>query len=93
MRYETRRPPATVLAVEDSAAIGVYEAKTHLTRLVDEVEAGKSYVITRHGKAVARLVPTEPAANPVAVIAELRAFRRGRTLGAPARALIEEGRR
>lgn len=33
------------------------EAKTHLLRLLDEVEAGESFVITRHGKVVARLVP------------------------------------
>ncbi|MCC6736028.1 MAG: type II toxin-antitoxin system prevent-host-death family antitoxin [Bauldia sp.] len=33
------------------------EAKTHLLRLLDEVEAGGSYVVTRHGRAVARLVP------------------------------------
>lgn len=33
------------------------EAKTHLLRLLDEVEAGESYVVTRHGRTVARLVP------------------------------------
>jgi prevent-host-death family protein len=33
------------------------EAKTHLLRILDEVEAGESYVVTRHGRAVARLVP------------------------------------
>jgi len=35
------------------------EAKTHLSRLLDEVEAGATVVITRHGKAIARLVPEE----------------------------------
>jgi prevent-host-death family protein len=33
------------------------EAKTHLLRLLDEVESGESFVLTRHGRAVARLVP------------------------------------
>ena len=37
--------------------IGSYEAKTHLPRLLDEVEAGASYTITKHGRPVARLVP------------------------------------
>lgn len=33
------------------------EAKTHLPRLLDDVEAGETLVITRHGKPIARLVP------------------------------------
>ncbi len=35
------------------------EAKTHLLRLLDEVEKGETVVITRHGKPVARIVPEE----------------------------------
>ena len=37
--------------------VGVHEAKTHLSRLLDEVIAGHEVVITRRGAAVARLVP------------------------------------
>jgi prevent-host-death family protein len=33
------------------------EAKTHLPELLDKVEQGESIVITRHGRAIARLVP------------------------------------
>jgi prevent-host-death family protein len=33
------------------------EAKTHLPQLLDEVERGETVVITRHGRAIARLVP------------------------------------
>ena len=33
------------------------EAKTHLPRLLDEVERGETLVITRHGRAIARIVP------------------------------------
>lgn len=33
------------------------EAKTHLPELLDKVEQGETIVITRHGRAVARLVP------------------------------------
>ncbi len=33
------------------------EAKTHLPQLLDEVERGEAVVITRHGRAIARLVP------------------------------------
>jgi prevent-host-death family protein len=33
------------------------EAKTHFARLLDEVERGETIVITRHGRAIARIVP------------------------------------
>lgn len=33
------------------------EAKTHLLRLLDEVEGGETIVITRHGRRVARIQP------------------------------------
>ena len=33
------------------------EAKTHLPRLLDEVERGETIIITRHGRAIARIVP------------------------------------
>ena len=37
--------------------IGAFEAKNRLGQLLDLVEQGEEVVITRHGKAVARLVP------------------------------------
>ena len=37
------------------AAINIYEAKTHLSRLVDEAAAGAEIVIARGGKPVAML--------------------------------------
>lgn len=36
--------------------VSVYDAKTHLSRLLDAVEAGEEVVITRNGRPVARLV-------------------------------------
>lgn len=37
--------------------VNMHEAKTHLSRLVQEVEAGAEVVISRAGTPVARLVP------------------------------------
>ena len=37
--------------------VGAFEAKNTLGTLLDRVERGEEIVITRHGKAVARLVP------------------------------------
>ena len=38
--------------------IGAFEAKNTLGTLLDRVEQGEEIVITRHGKPVARLVPS-----------------------------------
>jgi prevent-host-death family protein len=42
--------------------VGVHEAKTHLSKLLREVESGTEVVILRGGKPVARLVPLRPCA-------------------------------
>jgi prevent-host-death family protein len=41
-----------------------HEAKTHLARLVERVEAGEEIVIARAGRPVARLVPNRAEARP-----------------------------
>ena len=38
-------------------AINVHEAKTHLSRLLERVEAGEEITLARAGRPVARLVP------------------------------------
>jgi len=43
-----------------STTVNVHQAKTHLSRLLDEVAAGAEVVIAKAGKPVARLVPLEP---------------------------------
>jgi prevent-host-death family protein len=40
--------------------VGIFEAKTHLSALIDEVAGGGEVVITRHGKPVAKLVRAQP---------------------------------
>lgn len=37
--------------------VNVHEAKTHLSRLLEEVEAGQEVIIARAGHPVARLTP------------------------------------
>ncbi len=39
------------------AIVGVHEAKTHLSRLLERVAAGEEIEITNRGRVVARLVP------------------------------------
>lgn len=76
--------------------IGVFEAKTHLSRLLEEVEAGEQLLITRRGRAVARLIPVEPPADEecIQAIERLRRFRRGKTLAdLSLQELRDEGRK
>jgi len=50
---------------ESSRHVGVHEAKTHLSRLLDLVVAGQEIVIDRRGEPVARLVPAAPRGAPI----------------------------
>lgn len=45
-------------------SINVYEAKTHLSRLLDRAEAGEEILITRYGRPVARLGPVRERTRP-----------------------------
>jgi prevent-host-death family protein len=66
------------------------DAKTHLPRLLDDVEAGETIVITRHGKPIARLVPDEERriAEARAGMEEIRALRK-RVGKAPLQELLD----
>lgn len=78
------------------ATVGAFEAKTHFSRLLDRVADGEEVTITRHGKAVARLVPvTEADKKDVdEAIAALKKARVGLRLdGLDWKALRDEGRR
>lgn len=54
------------------------DAKIHLPQLLDEVEAGETLVITRHGRPIARIVP-EPAQRQQEIDRAIRAIRSLRT--------------
>jgi prevent-host-death family protein len=40
-----------------TAKINIHEAKTHLSRLVEDVASGREILIAKGGRAMARLVP------------------------------------
>lgn len=76
--------------------IGAFEAKTHLSALLDRVAAGEEVVITRHGKPVARLVAAARAdqTRAEATFSRLKELRQGVRLdGLSWQALRDEGRR
>jgi prevent-host-death family protein len=75
--------------------VGIYEAKTQLPKLIDEVSTGSTIVITRHGKPVARLMPmAAPKRNIDEIIDGFRQIR-SETLSdsSSLKGLINQGRR
>ena len=76
--------------------IALNAAKSKLSGLLDEVERGEEFVITRHGKAVARLTPVQPAFDRAKARQAARALlesRKGVTLGGLSiKELVNEGR-
>jgi prevent-host-death family protein len=81
---------------EKTAEVSAFEAKTRLSELLRETEAGRSFVIRRRGKAVARLLPPEKREQAFDISGVLASFRqiRKRIPGTVnVRKLIEEGRR
>lgn len=77
--------------------VGAYEAKAHLSALLDRVERGERVTITRHGRPVALLVPVPGAAQHTVddAVSSILTLRKGNRLGGDltVRELIEEGRR
>jgi prevent-host-death family protein len=77
--------------------VGAYEAKTHLSDLLERVEAGEEITITRHGAPVAKLVPVRKEVRPeerVAAISRIQKLASGLSLGGlKVKDLIRQGRR
>ena len=75
--------------------IGAFEARTHLPKLLQRVEAGERFVITRHGRPVAELIPFQQrdAAKVRSAIDALKAFQETHSLGGlSVRSIVEEAR-
>jgi prevent-host-death family protein len=83
--------------LQGSNTVGAYEAKTHLSELLEKVQAGEEITITKHGAPVAKLVPVKKAATPeerVAAIGRIRNLAADLSLGRlKIKDLIREGRR
>jgi prevent-host-death family protein len=60
--------------------VSVYEAETHLPRLLREAERGETVIVTRHGKPVAQLGPVEQQRRGEDVAQAIERMRRARAL-------------
>lgn len=76
--------------------VGAFEAKTHLSSLLERVAQGEEIIITRHGKPLARLVPVNVAdrSRIDSAISKLKVLRKNCTLDDISwQSLRDEGRR
>jgi prevent-host-death family protein len=78
--------------------IGAFEAKTNFSKIINEAEKGNEYIVTRRGKAVARIIPFEKEPEMTRQeafeqLAEMRKLYRGEPGSFDIRAAIEEGRK
>jgi prevent-host-death family protein len=77
--------------------IGAFEAKRHLSALLDRVAKGERITITRHGQPAALLAPvgtTEQKLSHIELVEEMRALRkRVKASKISVREMVNEGRR
>jgi prevent-host-death family protein len=78
-------------------SIGAFEAKTHLSDLLERVSRGEKITITRHGVPAALLVPVTETARKLThqeVVEGMRALRKRVKPGKiSVREMVAEGRR
>jgi prevent-host-death family protein len=79
------------------ASVGAFEAKTHLSDLLDRVARGEKITITRHGIPAALLIPVEEKEVKLShreIVEGMRALRkRVKTGKMSVREMVKEGRR
>jgi prevent-host-death family protein len=77
--------------------VGIFEAKTHLSSLLDRVAKGEKVTITKHGIPAAILIPPGDVQSKLShaeVVEGMRALRRRVKSGKPGiREMIQTGRR
>jgi prevent-host-death family protein len=78
-------------------SVGAFEAKTHLSELLDRVREGEKITITRHGVPAAMLVPVEETASKLThqeVVEGMRTLRkRTKPDSMSVREMVNQGRR
>ena len=77
--------------------VSAFEAKAHLSTLLDRVAQGETITITRHGVPAALLAPVKPAAQKLThkeIVEGMRALRKRVKPGdMSVRDMVNEGRR
>jgi len=81
-----------------SEQVGAFEAKTHFSQLLEKVEQGADFTITKRGKPVAKIIPfvqekKMTRKEAIEQLIEMRKHYRGEPGSFNIREAIEEGRR
>jgi prevent-host-death family protein len=73
-------------------SVGIFEAKTHFSALVEAARDGETIVITRNGEPVAQMVPMPTGDEEAHMAMDRILSTRGKLRGISVRELIQEGR-
>ena len=75
--------------------VGAFEAKTHFSSLLEQVENGEQIIITKHGRAIAKLSPVEGASKESIrdAIQQIKKLQGQFILGLDWKELRDEGRK
>jgi prevent-host-death family protein len=75
--------------------IGAFEAKTHLSSLLERVAKGEKFTITKHGKPLAQLVPVDQRdpAQVAAIVRRMEQIAAGQTLDGDWKKFRDAGRK
>lgn len=81
-------------ALADEGSIGVFDLKSNLSAVLEEVIAGRVVTVTRHGHPIARITPvsTVSVAERKSAAERMKAARKGRKLGMSMKDAIAQGR-
>jgi prevent-host-death family protein len=84
------------------STLGAFDAKTHFSRILEMVSKGKEFIVTKHGKAVAKISPMVDSVDAdakalhqkrVEAVEWIKANRFTLAKGQTIRDLIDDGRR
>lgn len=73
--------------------VGIFEAKTHFSALVDEARSGRTIVITKNGEPIAQMVPMPSRDADARGAMDRILSTRAKLKGISTKSLVEEGRR
>ena len=81
-----------------SIKIGAFEAKTHFSQILEKIENGDDFIVTRRGKPVAKIIPYEQekkltVKETFKTLREMRKLYRGKPGDFNIREAIEDGRK
>jgi prevent-host-death family protein len=78
--------------------IGAFEAKTHFSKIIEQVERGDDFIVTKRGKPVAKIIPfvqekQMTRKEAIEALREMRKLYRGNPGDDNIKDLINEGRK